>query len=260
MIINGGSRCNARFFAKHLTNGDQNERVTLCEIRNLAAPSVAGAFQEMEAIALGTQCKNYFYHANINPLDSEHLNPEQWNRAVDLLEASLGLAHHARFIVEHAKKGRVHRHVIWLRIDVRTMRAVKMTDDYEKHQATSRQLEREFDLQRGRSVLGPRKVKNGRPARRPEAWESFRGQQSGIDPNVMRTHVTAAYQSSATAEDFARALKKHGYQLVNGDRRNFCIVDPAGHKHSLARRLNAVPADVLAEFMKNFRFPRRAQK
>jgi phosphoheptose isomerase len=58
MIINGGSRCNAQFFAKHLTNGEENERVTLCEIRNLAAQTVAEAFREMEAIAMGTRCRN----------------------------------------------------------------------------------------------------------------------------------------------------------------------------------------------------------
>ena len=104
MIINGGSRSNARFFAKHLDNADGNERVTLCEIRNLTAQSVTEAFREMEAIALGTQCKNYFYHANINPLDSEYLTPEQWNRAIDLLEENLELTGHARFIVEHWKK------------------------------------------------------------------------------------------------------------------------------------------------------------
>src|SRR5579863_8562363 len=157
MIINGGSRSNAQFFAKHLTNADENERVTLVEIRNLAALSIAEAFREMEAIAMGTQCTNYFYHANINPLSNETLTQQQWSRAIDVLEENLWLTGHARFIVEHEKKGRVHRHVVWLRIDVNRMRAVEMTDDYEKHQAIARQLEREFGLAQGKSVLGPQK-------------------------------------------------------------------------------------------------------
>jgi len=249
MIINGGSRCNGPFFSKHLTNGEDNERVTLCEIRNLAALSIADALREMAAIALGTQCKNYFYHANINPLDSEILTQEQWHRAVGLLEENLGLSGHARFIVEHEKKGRIHRHIIWLRIVVHTMRAVKMTDDYEKHQATSRQLEQEFGLERGRSVLGPQKAKGCRPARRPQSWESFRGQKSGIDPHAMTEQLTALYQSSTNAEGFMQVLKEHGYLLTRGDRRNFCIVDKAGHLHSLARRLKGISAAALAEFM-----------
>ena len=141
MIINGGSRCDARFFASHLMSGEENEQVTVCEIRNLAASNIAGALHEMEAIALGAQCKNYFYHANINPQSSESLIHDQWRVAIDTLEENLRLKGHARLIVEHHKKGRTHRHVIWLRIVVSTMRVVKMTDDYEKHQATSRQLE-----------------------------------------------------------------------------------------------------------------------
>jgi relaxase-like protein len=252
MIINGGSRSNAQFFAKHLVNAEENERVTLCEIRNFAAVSIGEAFREMEAIAMGTQCRNYFYHANINPLSEETLTPAQWTRAVDLLEEKLGLIGHARFIVQHEKKGRVHRHAVWLRVDVGRMRAVEMTDDYERHQATARQLEREFGLSQGKSVLGALQMSKGeRPARRPKPWETFRGHKSGIDPRAMAEQVTALYRGSEDAKAFAEALKEHGYGLVKGDRRDFCIVDGAGHLHSLARRLKGVPADALAEFMKN---------
>jgi hypothetical protein len=249
MIINGGSRRNARFFARHLANGEDNERVTVCEIRNLAAQTIAEAFKEMEAIALGTRCENYFYHANLNPLSTEVLTPAQWSRAVDLLEANLGLSGHARFIVEHEKKGRVHRHGIWLRIDVNRMRAVAMTDDYEKHQATARQLEREFMLAEGKSVLGPEKTKGRRPARRPKSWETFRGHKSGIDPHQMTMAVTSLYHSSRDGQEFASQLKAYGYKLVKGDSTHFCLVDTEGHKHSLARRLKGIPAQELARFM-----------
>jgi hypothetical protein len=253
MIINGGSRRNAQFFAKHLANPEENERVTLCEIRNLAAATIAEAFREMDAISMGTQCSNYFYHVNINPLSGEALTPAQWGRALDLLEENLGLTGHARFIVEHQKKARVHRHAVWLRIDVRRMRAVEMTDDYEKHQATARQLEQEFGLAQGKSVLGPRTQKGARPARRPKSWETFRGHKSGIDPHAMTEHVTTLYRSSRDGEAFARSLNEHGFMLVKGDRRNFCIIDGAGHKHSLGRRLKGITADALAKFMKNVR-------
>jgi len=253
MIINGGSRRNAQFFAKHLANAEENERVTLCEIRNLAAVNIAEAFREMEAIAMGTRCENYFYHANINPLSKETLTQQQWNRAVDLLEEKLCLTGHARFIVEHQKKGRVHRHAVWLRIDVNRMRAVEMTDDYERHQATARQLEQEFGLSQGKSVLGSEKLKGERPARRPKPWETFRGHKSGLDPHLMTKSITSLYRSSRDGKEFASRLQEYGYRLVTGDRRDFCIVDPAGHKHSLARRLKDVPANALAEFMKDIR-------
>lgn len=251
MIINGGSRSNARFFAKHLANEEENERVTLCEIRNLAALTVADALHEMEAVALATQCKNYFYHANINPLDTEELTAEQWIIAVDTLEMNLGLAGHARFIVEHQKKGRVHRHVIWSRIAVPAMRAVAMTDDYEKHQATARHLEHLFHLEHVPSVLGTHRAQGHRPARRAKSWETFRGHKTGVDPHAMKREVTELYRKSATAGAFLQALAERGYQLARADRRDFCIVDAVGHAHSLSRRLNGVTAGELAEFFKS---------
>jgi hypothetical protein len=249
MIINGGSRCNGRFFAKHLTNGDENERVTLCELRNLAADNVAGALQEMEAVASGTLCKNYFYHANINPQHTEQLTPQQWDLAVGVLEKNLNLGGHARFVVEHRKKGRTHRHVIWSRIDVSTMRAVNMTDDYAKHQATARELEHEFNLERVQSVFGRTRLSGPRPARRPKTWESFRGQKSGIGPEAMKRTITQLYRSCTTGREFAALLNKHGYKLLRGDRCDFCIVDQMGHIHSLSRRIDGVSAATIKAFI-----------
>jgi hypothetical protein len=249
MIINGGSRSNGQFFAKHLTHMEENERVTLCELRYLAAENVADAFREMEAVAIGTLCKNFFYHANMNPMDTEALTAEQWDYAVSLLEKALGLENNARFIVEHHKKGRTHRHIIWSRIEVPRMRAVEMTDDYAKHQAVARQLESEFALTTVKSVLGPDKVKGHRPKRRPKSWETFRGHKSGIDPHAITEEVTALYRSSANAEAFAAALTERGYQLIKGDRRDFCLLDRAGHVHSLASRLDGVKASEFQSFI-----------
>lgn len=248
MIINGGSRSNRKWFAKHLTNGVMNERVTLCEVRDLTAATVAEAFQEMEAVASGTRCRNYFYHANLNPLEHEHLTGEQWTRAVDLLETNLGLEGHARFVVEHEKHGRVHRHVVWSRINVETMRAVRMDHDYQRHQATARQLEQEFQLVPVPSVLAPDR-EGERPERRPEHWEVQRGKRSGIDPVVVKEEVTGLWQATDSGKAFAAALAEHGYVLARGDRRDFCLVDSAGHEHSLGRRLKAVNAASVRERM-----------
>jgi len=246
MIINGGSRCNARFFAKHLTNAEENELVTLCEIRHLAARNVADALHEMEVVALGTYAKNFFYHVNINPQEHEELTPQQWEIAVDRLEKNLHLVGHARFVVEHRKKGRTHRHVIWSRIAIPRMCAVAMTDDYAQHQATARELEREFGLEHVPSVLGPEKQPGKRPSRRAKSWETFRGHKTGIDPRAMKRHITLLYQNSDSGEAFAKALKSYGYQLAKGDRRDFCIVDTVGQVHSLARRIEGVDAGTLA--------------
>ena len=119
MIINGASRSNGAFFSRHLMRADQNERVSVVELRGLAyAQDVPGAFREMKELAAGTSCKNYFYHANINTRPDEVLTPEQWAQAVDALERALQLDGQPRVIVEHDKEGRTHRHVVWSRIAV----------------------------------------------------------------------------------------------------------------------------------------------
>jgi hypothetical protein len=240
MIINGGPRRNWRFFAKHLVRTDENERVTVAEIRGLAGDTPLEALREMDALASGTRCKDFFYHANLNPRDDERLTPQQWELAVDRLEANLGLEGQSRLVVEHEKEGRVHRHVIWSRIDPDSLTAISDSHNFAKHAATSRELEKEFDLQPVRPVLvepeGPR------PERRPKNWETFRGHKSGIDPHDVKAEVTALWQEADSGRAFRTALAERGYVLAQGDRRDFCLIDPAGQEHSLARRIDGAKA------------------
>lgn len=243
MIINGGSRCNGAFFAKHLGSGEKNERVRVADIRGLAAKNIGQALYEMKAIASGTpRCKNFFYHANLNPCETERLTADQWEKAVEKLEKELGLEGQARFVVEHEKKGRVHRHVIWSRIDVDRMRAIRMDGDYAKHQAVARQVEREFGLAPVKSVLGPEAEKGKRPPRQPKSWEVFRGQLSGINVKELEKEITELWNGADNAEAFVSAIEARGYILAQGDTRVYCIVDRNGDSHSLARRIQGARA------------------
>ena len=154
MIISGGSRCNWRFFSKHLMKLTENDYVRVAEIRGLASDNVLDAFREMDALASGTQCKNFFYHANINPREDEHLTADQWDQAVDELEKNLGLEGHSRFVVEHEKLGRTHRHVIWSRVDVDTMTVVSDSRNFARHEKTARELEKAFGHEPVQGVHG----------------------------------------------------------------------------------------------------------
>jgi hypothetical protein len=241
MIINGGSRSNGGFFTRHLMRADENERVNVTEIRGLAAQDVRGAFREMKAVASGTKAKNYFYHANINPRESETLTAEQWNQAVDTLERSLGLTDQPRFVIEHEKDGRTHRHIVWSRIDADSMTAISDSLTYRKHERAAREIEHAFGHEPVESVL-VKDRETPRPDRNPQDWESFRGQDSKLDPKVMKTQVTALWQAADSGHAFVAGLAQHGYILARGDRRDFCLIDAAGDEHSLARRISGVKA------------------
>lgn len=242
MIISGGARGNWRFFAKHLTRADENEVVRVAEMRGLVADTVLEALREMDAVAMGTRATNFFYHADINPREDERLTEEQWEKAVDALEANLGLNGHARFVVEHEKKGRTHRHVVWSRVDTDTMTVVPVEDNYASHERTSRELEDAFGLEPTPGVYRDGK----RAERRPDNWEVFRGQRSGIDPRDVKAELTDLWRQADTGRAFAAALEERGYILAKGDRRDFIVIDHAGDDHSLGRRVGVKAAEVRA--------------
>ena len=245
MIIKGGSRSNGKFFAKHLTNDwdekNGNTRAELKEIRGITGKTVDDFFRETAAVASGTQVKNYFYHASISPQRNEHLTPKQWTEAVDLLEKNLGLTGQPRFIMEHEKDGRTHAHVIWARVDPTTMRARADGLTYAIHERSARALEVRFGLERVKSVLT--KGREGpRPERRPQDWEGFRAQKSGIDPMAMSIEVNELWRKSDNGKAFIAAVTERGYQIAQGDRRDYVLIDQSGQDHSLARRLHNVDA------------------
>ena len=250
MIISGGSRSGWRFFSRHLPNLKDNDRVRLVEFRGVAADNVRDALREMDALASGTRCKNFFYHADLNPREDEQLTDEQWEKAVDTLEKHLGLVGHSRFVVEHEKEGRTHRHVVWSRINPDTMRAVPDSFNYRKHELAAREIEAEFGLQPVESVL-TKDRETPRPERRPKNWETFRGFKSGLDAEQVKAEVTELWRTSDTGAAFKLALEENGYILCRGDRRDFCIVDPAGDDHSLARRIAGAKAADVRERMKD---------
>jgi len=248
MIIGGGSRANWRFFAKHLTNTKDNARVNVLEIRGMAGDSVYDVLRDINAIGRGTGCKNPFYHADINPREDEALTPEQREEAVDTLERNLGFDGQPRVVVEHEKNGRTHWHVIWSRIDTNTMTVIADSHNYAKHQRTARELERAFGHESVKSVHG-REPGEKRPPRRARNYEYMRVRDGqGMTPDAVAAEVTALWREHETGRAFAAALGERGYALCQGDRRDFCIVDPTGFEHSLVRRIEgARKAAVMAK-------------
>jgi hypothetical protein len=243
VIINGASRSNGGFFARHLMRADHNERVSIVELRGLAyAQDVREAFREMEDLAAGTRCKNYFYHANLNTRADELLSAEQWAQATDKLEHALGLDGQPRLVVEHEKEGRVHRHVVWSRIDTDSQTAIHDGHNYRTHEEVAAELEALFGHQATQRALTRDKESTPRPEPSARDWETFRAQESGLDPKAMKAELTELWSHADSGQAFAAALSERGYILARGDRRDFCVIDPAGDEHSLARRISGVKA------------------
>jgi hypothetical protein len=68
----------------------------------------------------------------------------------------------------------------------------------------------------------------------------------------MKEVLTLLYRECKHGAGFAARLSERGWKLVKGSRADFCVLDNAGHLHSLARRLDAVTAKALRAFMGDF--------
>lgn len=235
MIVKGGARSAGGFFAKHLMKAEENERVAIVEMKGLYAEDLPEAFREMKALAAGSRGKDFFYHCSINPRDTEHLTPEQWDFAVDRLEQNLGMGGHARFQVEHEKEGRTHRHIVWSRVDPETLTLANHWRNYEAHDKTRAELEQAFNQE----PTPPTPAPDQRKSREFADWENFRAAESGIGPKEVKAEITALYKTSDSGPAFVAALEEAGYTLCQGDR-GYCIVDQAGDVHSLVRRIEGV--------------------
>lgn len=252
MIIKGKSRFGPTSLATHLGNAEKNERVQLLETRGTVASDLRGALIEMDAVAMGTRCEKPLYHAALSPEPPHRLTPEQRMEAIDALEKKMGFEDHQRVVVLHEKLGREHVHVVWSRIDIYQMRSVHDGHNYRKHEEVARDLERRFGHDRVQGAHAERDGPDGkvqRPDRTPSRAELRQEERTGIKGKDVKAEVTAAFRASDGPEAFRSALQEKGYQLAQGDRRDYVIVDGKGGVHSLARRIDGVNTAQLREFM-----------
>ncbi|MBV9017602.1 MAG: hypothetical protein JO058_18300, partial [Alphaproteobacteria bacterium] len=125
LVIKARSRRSVRYWTGHLTNTTENDRVELIEKRGLLSERVRGLLREMEHYGqLARRCQNFLHIASFNPAMHERVSDEQWEQIYEIYERRRGIPpRQPRFVVEHEKKGRIHRHVVWLRLDVTTLLA-----------------------------------------------------------------------------------------------------------------------------------------
>ncbi|MGB9152144.1 MAG: relaxase/mobilization nuclease domain-containing protein, partial [Alphaproteobacteria bacterium] len=227
MIITGKKRGGPRQMAAYLLDKGENETVTVREVNGFVTKNVKDALAEMWAVADGSKAKDFLYHVSINPRIGATLTQTQWQQAVDTLEKNLNLVGHQRVVIEHIKKGRPHYHVVWNRVNPATGRSKKLSFDRRVCRATALQLGSLFKLE---------------PT--PNKGQSFkrgdieRGKRTGIDPQQVKSEVTALWNKSKSGKEFVASLAKQGYTLARGDRNQFVIIDKAGSVHGLTRRIH----------------------
>ena len=250
MIIKGSSRAGPSQLARHLQRTDTNERVETLQLDS-PTDSLAEALRDWQLIASGTRGEKGLYHANIDPDERYTMTPEQWRRAVDVLEKELGLEGQPRLIVMHEKNGRAHIHVVWQRTDIETMTLVPDSFNYVAHERASMALEQEFGHEHvpGKHAKRDREKQPEFPKADFNHAEWQQGERTGVDPRAMKAAITQLYEQTDNGAALKAALEEKGYVLAKGDRRDYVIVDGHGQIYSLSRQIEGVTAKDLRAFM-----------
>ena len=247
MIIKGGSRAGPRQLAAHLQRTDTNEHMEVLELHS-GIDDLAATFRDWQTLSEGTRGKKGLYHVNIDPDARYEMTPQQWARAVEVLEQELGLDGQPRAVVLHEKKGRQHIHIVWCRTDLETMTMRSDSNNYLAHERASLKLEREF----GHEHVPGKHAKRDR-AKQPEFpradvshAEHQQAERSGLSTQERRAQLAALKSSCDSGMAFKAAVEEAGYVLARGDSKDFVLVGPEGSVYSLSRELKMKAAEARA--------------
>lgn len=236
MILVGNQRGGARDLARHLMKQD-NDRVEVHQLRGFMGRDLDEAFQESQAIARGTQCKQFLFSLSLNPPKGAEVSNEEYERAIDRAEAKLGLTGQPRAIVFHEKRGddgemRRHAHAVWSRIKAEEMKAVPLPHSRRKLQDVSRDLHLEhgWTMPRGLAVSGECDPRNFTLAE----WQQARRIKE--NPREIKAAFQDAWAISNSKAALSHALEERGYWLAKGDKRGYVAVDRHGEVHNIAKR------------------------
>lgn len=242
MILKGSQRGGARQMARHLVNGEQNEHVTVHQIRGFLGETVEDALAEVHALSRGTQCRQFLYSLSLNPPAHEDVPVEIFEKALKEIEDRLGLKDQPRVVVFHEKEGRRHAHCVWSRIDVDEMKAINLSFDHRKLQAVSRQLYLEHGWQMPKGLMDP-EYRNPLNFTREEWQQALRTGQSA---KSIKACLQQCWAVSDSRKAFETALLERGYHLARGNRRAYVAVDVYGEVYSLPRQLGLKAKDLKA--------------
>lgn len=242
MILKGSQRAGGQNLAVHLLRTDDNEHVRLHELRGFAGDDLKAAFKEVEAIARGTNCRQYLFSLSLSPPEGERVPVSVFEDTVARIEKQLGLEGQPRALVFHEKEGRRHAHAVWSRIDADTMTARPLPFFKNRLRDIARDLylEHGWKMPRGFANAAERNPTNFTLAE----WQQAKRQD--IDPRWLKQAVQECWRGSDGLPALRNALEERGLFVAKGKDARFVVLDHRGDIWSLPRLLDVKMKEVRA--------------
>ena len=202
MILVGSQRAGATALADHLMNDNDNDHLSVVELRGFVSDNLHGALNEAHAISKATQCKQFMFSLSLNPPQDHIATKDEFIAAADRAEHSLGLNDQPRAIVIHEKEDRRHAHVVWSRIDADEMKAINLPHYKSKLRYLARDLylDHGWVLPDGLATYGNKSPLNFTL----DEWQQAKRQ--GLDPREIKQAFQQAWERSDSLIGFKNAL------------------------------------------------------
>ena len=269
MIIKSSQRAGHRQLAAHLIKSrdedGEAQTVRITDHRHLmSAQSVHAALTDMEMMSWASpRTKKDLYHISMSP--SEELTSEKWRRAWEIYETEFGLENHPFIEVTHDKKGRVHQHRVYERVDTETERSIKLSFTKIRNELVARQLEYEFGHaltvgKHNRTVMlklaeqGKEDIvawlEQGKahdadcPVADVDFFELQQERRTKIKKADVKAALQEAYAKTDTGAGFEAAIAEQNLLFCRGDRRDYVVVDAQGGTHSPRRMIGVKVAEL----------------
>ncbi len=243
MILKASQRSGAKALALHLMRGEENEHVTLHELRGFVSDDPIAALKEAQAIAKGTRCQQFLFSLSLSPPPNEIVLVAVFERAIAQVETRLKLSGHPRMVVFHEKDGRRHAHCVWSRIDAERMTAVNMAHFKIKLRDISRALYFEHGWKMPKGLMDSAK----RDPRNFSLAEWQEAKRSGKHAGDLKEMIRECWAVSDNRAAFTAAISERGFILAKGDRRGHVAVYAEGDVLSVPRAIGIRVKDVAAK-------------
>lgn len=246
MIIKASHRGGAKQLGLHLLKTEENEHVTVHEMRGFVSDDLIGAMKESYAVSHGTKCQTHLFSVSFNPPSDADVSDEVFEDAANRLEKSCGLTGQPRALVFHEKEGRRHMHAVWSRIDADTMKARELGLYKYKARELSRELYLEHNWQMPRGLIDAREADPRNFTL--EEWQECK--RMGKNARDVKGQVQDCWAISDSKAAFEAALSENGMWLAKGDRRGYVAVTHEGDTISLSRYIGKKSKELEAKLGK----------
>jgi hypothetical protein len=234
VILKASQRARYAELAKHLLNGDENEHVTVHEIRGFVAETLLEALREAYAVSRGTRCSKYLFSLSLSPPEYADVPIEDFEAAIEEIEQRLNLVNQPRIIVFHEKYGRRHCHAVWSRIQAEKMIAVHMSHFKRKLMEVSQLLFLKHGWKKPKG-MEKGQLRDSLHLSREEHRQAVRLSE---DPQALKAMFKETWERSDSKQTFVAALQEKGFLLARGDKRGYVALDVKDGIYSLTRWLD----------------------